>query len=321
MTSEEELISLRQENAGLREQLAQRDEQLIQMQQQLVELTKQMQALQARVSKDSHNSSLPPSSDRFQRQPKSLRKKSEKKAGGQPGHTGNTLSLSSHPDQIFLARVERCEHCDADLRTIERLNLERRQVVDLPPKRLVIVEHQTEQKWCPDCQHISTSTFPDEVKAPVQYGPAFGALAVYLVQQQLLPYERACETIQDLIGPAMSVGTLKALVQRCAENLKPVEEQIKVHLRTAKVLHQDETGLYVMGKRVWMHVAATSTMTHYAIHAKRGQTAVDAIGILDGFEGISVHDGWATYWKYPCTHALCNAHHLRELTFVPVHTA
>jgi transposase len=148
----------------------------------------------------------------------------------------------------------------------------------------------------------------------VQYGPAFGALAVYLVQQQLLPYERACETIEDLIGPTMTVGTLKSLIERCAESLEPVEAQIKEHLRKAGVLHQDETGLYVMGKRVWMHVSATSTLTHYAVHAKRGSEAVEAIGILPGFEGISVHDGWTSYWLSACLHALCNVHHLRELT-------
>ncbi|WP_172632486.1 IS66 family transposase [Dictyobacter arantiisoli] len=310
------MISLRQENKALRELLAIRDEQLSQMQQQMTELLKQVQALQARLSKDSHNSHLPPSSDRFQRQPKSLRKKSEKKAGGQPGHDGNTLSLSKHPDQTIRYQVQQCEHCRYDLRRMACVQEERRQVIDLPPKRLVVIEHQTEQKCCPRCQRITATTFPEDVRAPVQYGPALGAVAVYLVQQQLLPYERACETLQDLMGPAMTVGTLKALVDRCAANLQPIEVQIKDHLRQAKVMHQDETGLYVMGKRHWMHVAATAALTHYAVHPKRGAEAVDAIGILNGFRGVSVHDGWATYWKYACEHALCNVHHLRELTFV-----
>lgn len=159
--------------------------------------------------------------------------------------------------------------------------------------------------------------FPDEIRAPVQYGLALGALGVYLTQQQLLPYERACETIQDLIGPAMTVGTLQALVQRCAANLEPIKEQIKEHLRQAEVLHEDETSMYVLGRRFWTHVASTGQVTHYAVHPKRGREALEAIGILPGFTGISVHDGLATYRTYTnCRHALCYVHHQRELTFV-----
>jgi transposase len=184
---------------------------------------------------------------------------------------------------------------------------------------VLVVEHQAQQKYCPHCHQITKAAFPQGVSAPVQYGPAFGALAVYLVHEQLLPYERACETIQDLIGPAMTVGTLKSLVERCAQQLEPIEEEIKAQLRKAGVLHQDETGLYVMGKRMWMHVSATSSLTHYAVHPKRGSEALEAIGILAGFEGISVHDGWSSYWLYACLHALCNVHHVRELIFLHEH--
>jgi transposase len=150
----------------------------------------------------------------------------------------------------------------------------------------------------------------------VQYGAAFGAVGVYLVQQQLLPYERACEVIQDLLGPTMSVGTLQGLVQRCAEQLEGVEQEIKAALTRAQVLHQDETGLYVAGQRHWMHVSSTPQLTHYAVHPKRGQEALEAIGILPTFQGVSVHDGWGSYWRYDCEHALCNVHLLRDLTFV-----
>src|SRR5258708_10028589 len=114
----------------------------------------------------------------------------------------------------------------------------------------------------------------------------------------------------------MSEGTLQTLVQRCAERLCPVEQQIKAALSRADVLHQDETGLYVAGQRHWMHVSSTEQLTHYAVNAKRGKEALDAIGILEGFEGVSVHDGWRSYWLYACQHALCNVHHLRELTYL-----
>src|SRR6266481_1968712 len=316
MTPEEELLQLRREKSQWQEELAQRDEQIAQMQQQLKQLGEQMQALQEQLKKDSHNSHLPPSSDRFHRQPRSLRKSSGKKAGGQPGHPGSTLLLSQTPDRVIVHPVERCEHCQRDLREVESLQVERRQVIDLPPKRVLVIEHQAQQKCCPTCQQISSAPFPENVKAPVQYGAAFGAVGVYLVQQQLVPYERACEVMQDLLGPTMSEGTLQTLVQRCAERLSPVEEQIKDALSQADVLHQDETGLYVAGKRHWMHVSATEQLTHYAVHAKRGSEALDAIGILTDFHGVSVHDGWRSYWRYACQHGLCNVHHLRELIFL-----
>jgi transposase len=302
MTKDEELEQLRQENSALREQVTL--------------LSERISALEAQLAKDSHNSHLPPSSDRFGRQPKSLRKQSGKQPGGQAGHAGNTLKLSETPDLVIMHPVDYCQHCQRDLREVESLHVERRQVIDLPPKRVLVIEHQAHQKCCPHCQQISLAAFPEDVRAPVQYGAAIGAVGVYLVQQQLLPYERACEVLEDLLGPSMSVGTLQGLVERCAKQLEPVEQQIKAALCQADVLHQDETGLYVAGQRHWMHVSSTEQLTHYAVHAKRGKEALDAIGILEGFAGVSVHDGWRSYWQYACQHALCNVHHLRELTFL-----
>jgi transposase len=324
LVRQDELIAQMHEHLGQRDeliaqmqrQLVQRDELIAQLQQQQVVLSEQVQTLQDQLAKDSHNSHLPPSSDRFHRQPKSLRKSSGKKAGGQPGHPGSTLMLSPTPDTVILHKVEQCEHCQHDLREVESLRVERRQVLDLPIKRVLVIEHQAQEKCCPACQHISSAAFPENVRAPVQYGAALGAVGVYLVQQQLLPYERACEVMQDLLGPSMSEKTLQALVQRCAEQLGPVEEQIKAALAQAPVLHQDETGLYVAGQRHWMHVSTTEQLTHYAVHVKRGHEALDAIGILADFHGVSVHDGWQSYWRYACQHGLCNVHHLRELIFL-----
>jgi transposase len=311
MTQEEELHHLREENAALR---AENQE----LRQQVIDMETRLKQIEERLAKDSHNSHLPPSSDRFSRQKKtkSLRKKSDKKPGAQTGHEGTTLFQVSTPDQIIVHPVETCMQCQADLRAVAALQVESRQVLDLPPKRLLVIEHQTQQKVCPYCASVTKAPFPEGITAPIQYGPALGAVGVYLTQQQFLPYERACETIQDLLGPAMTVGTLKALIERCATHLQPIEEQIKEHLKQADVLHADESGMYVMGKRWWMHVAATPHLTHYGVHAKRGKEALDAIGILPAFDGVCLHDGWATYWKFSCAHALCNVHHLRELTFL-----
>ena len=173
MTKDEELEQLRQENSALRDQVAL--------------LSERISVLEAKLAKESHNSHLPPSSDRFHRQPKSLRKSSGKKAGGQAGHPGNTLRQSPTPDAVIVHAVQQCAHCHRDLREVESLQVERRQVIDLPPKRVLVIEHQAQQKCCPACQQISIASFPENVKAPVQYGAALGAVGVYLVQQQLLP--------------------------------------------------------------------------------------------------------------------------------------
>lgn len=316
MTAEEELIHLRQKNRVLQEQVDAQGKTILLQQEQISTLTKQVQELQARVAKDSHNSHLPPSSDRFARQPKSLRQKSGKKPGGQAGHPGATLKFSQRPDEVIVHAVERCEHCQQDLRHIAPVAVERRQVVDLPPPRVLVREHQAESKCCPHCQQRTTALFPADVRAPVQYGASIGARAVYLSQQQLLPFARVCEVMEDLVGVALSEGSLQAVIARCQQNLGEVEQQIKQALRQAAVFHQDETGLYVCGTRHWMHVTATAKLTQYQVHASRGHEALDAIGILPGFTGISIHDGFGSYFLYACEHATCNVHLLRELTYL-----
>lgn len=311
MSPEEELHALRQENQELRAKLAEVGEVLLQMTQRVAEL-------EARLAKDSHNSHLPPSSDRFARQPRtrSQRKRSGKKPGGQVGHDGHHLAFSSTPDEVVVHPVERCVHCQADLHAVAARAIERRQVVDVPPVRLLVTEHRAERKSCPHCLAETRAAFPSSVSAPVQYGTRMGALAVYLVTHHLLPFQRTAEILSDVLGASMSEGTIRHLIRRGARVLQPVERQIKIALRQAPVIHQDESGLYVAGKRVWMHVTSTSKLTHYQVHAKRGCEALDANGILPGYQGTSVHDGWAAYEGYGCSHALCNVHLLRELLFL-----
>ena len=311
MTAEEELIQLRQKNRA--------QEEHIQVLQEVVnQLTEQVKTLQERLAKDSHNSSLPPSSDRFVRQKKtrSLRQKSGKQAGGQAGHLGATLEMSPMPDEVIPLLVTHCQHCQADLTGIVPQSRERRQIVDVPLPCVQVREYQGEWKQCPHCQGYTSGAFPDAVRAAVQYGPRVGAMAVYLLMQQHLPWARTCEVLADLVGVRLSEGTLAALLQRTAEKLVPVEAQIKEALVTADVLHQDESGLYVLGKRWWVHVACTLSLTHYAAHPKRGQEALKAIGISPAFTGTSVHDGWQPYFAFAGAHALCLVHILRELTFL-----
>lgn len=313
---------MEEENQHLREQVAQRDERLQQqalllqqMQEQIADLTHQVKGLQDRLAKNSHKSSLPPSSDRFVRQPKSLRQKSEKKTGGQEGHPGTTLRLSEVPDEVIEHRVTVCASCQHDLREVEACVTHRRQVVDIPSPRLIVQEHRAEQKQCPRCQHITKASFPPAVAAPIQYGPLIGAASVYLSQQQLVPLERSCEVLGDLLGVQMSEGTVGDLIKRTACQLAPVEQQIKEALIAAPVVHQDETSVSVAGKRYWEHVTSTATLTQYHVDPSRGQDALKAIGILPVFKGISIHDAWGSYFLYDCEHALCLVHVLRELVF------
>jgi transposase len=316
MTAEDELLQLRAENRAQQEQIRGQQEHLAKQDELIAQLQQRIQALEERLAKNSHNSHLPPSSDRFVRQPRSLRQKSGKKPGGQAGHPGSTLLLQSCPDEVMVHPVERCQHCQQDLASIPSCAVERRQVFDVPAPQLLVREHQAEHKQCPACQQVTVACFPQEVRAAVQYGPMIGAIGVYLVHQQLLPLARACEVMGDLLGVWMSEGTLCELISRCAQSLIDVEQQVKAALREAEVLHQDETGLYVAGKRQWVHVTCTPSLTQYQVHASRGHKALEAIGILPRFQGTSVHDGWRSYWRYTCQHATCNVHLLRDLTFL-----
>ena len=288
-------------------------------QEQMAQLLARVQELEARLAKDSHNSSKPPATDPLGRKrPRSQRKRSGKKPGGQLGHTGETLRLVSTPDEVVEHRPAVCVSCQTPLDEAAPVVLyERRQVRDLPPVRLVVREHRALHVRCPACEQVNVGAFPAEAPSRAQYGPRLRALAVYLLEQQLIPYARVRELFADLVSAPVSLGTLTRWVQQSAETLRPVEEAIKSALGRAPVLHSDETGVRRAGKLAWAHVASTSRLTHYAIQAKRGREATDAIGILPGYQGVSVHDGWKPYRAYTdCRHALCNIHHLRALTFL-----
>ena len=288
-------------------------------QEEIAALRVRVKALEDRTKMTSRTSSKPPSSDGYQRPPRSLRQRSGKPVGGQPGHEGTALSLVAAPDRVIRHQPAVCATCQASLDAVAATGYERRQVLDLPPLRLEVVEHRAETKTCLRCQQRTTGAFPAEVRTTVQYGAGIKALAVYLLTYHLVPYERTSTLLGDLFGHQPAKATLQTAVETCAAGLVGVEEQIKDALRQAAVLHNDETGVRVAGKLHWVHVASTAHLTHYGLHAKRGSVGMSALGILPGFQGISVHDGLATYRQYACAHALCNAHHLRELTAIAEH--
>jgi transposase len=314
MTPDERIAELEAENVALRAQVSE----LPGLREQVTILLARVRELEARLAKDSHNSGKPPSSDGLKRKTKSLRTPSGKKAGGQLGHRGETLRLVAVPDAVVEHRPAVCAGCHRELPHDALVVLrERRQVRDLPPIRLVVTEHQALRLRCPACQAVTASAFPPEAPSRAQYGPRLRALAVYLVQAQFVPLGRVQQLVADLAGIRLGRGTLVSWLQQAARTLEPVEQQLKATLQRVPVLHNDETGVRRDGKLAWAHVACTDRLTHYAIHAQRGSEATDAIGILPDFAGVSVHDGFASYRSYTaCRHALCNVHHLRELTFL-----
>jgi transposase len=290
---------------------------LTQQEEQLHALTTRVQELEARLAKDSHNSHQPPASDGLARKPKSLRASpTGRRPGAQPGHRGTTLRWVATPDHQEAHVPATCHQCGTALGAVAPRRVERRQVHDLPPLQLQVTEHQAQTKVCPACQATTTAPFPVGVEQPVQYGPRLKALAVYLQEYQLLPLARTRELLADLFGSAPCEGTLAAARWQCHLRLAPVEAAIQQALQRAPVAHFDETGVRVGKQTQWLHQAGTATLTYYAVQPQRGRTATDRIGILPTFRGTAVHDAWPSYFGYACRHALCNAHLLRELTFV-----
>jgi transposase len=273
--------------------------------------------LESRISKDSHNSSKPPSSDGLSKKPapKSLRPAGEKTSGGQPGHKGSTLRMVDVPDHTEIHSPGSCQGCGCSLKEVEAAAIERRQVFDLPPMKIEVTEHRSEHKICPGCGQLQKGIFPQAVSQPVQYGERIKSLAVYMTNYQLIPWARTTEMLSDLFGCSLSQGVLDSAIQMCAKELNSVSEQIKCALQQANVVHFDETGVRIDGKLHWLHVSCTEKLTYYSAHKRRGQIAMNEIGILPALAGRAIHDGLPAYWNYDCEHGLCNGHHLRELTF------
>lgn len=284
---------------------------------QNAQLHARVQELEARGKKDSHNSHIPPSqsSSNGGSAVKNSRRKTGRKVGGQPGHSGKTLQMVEHPDKTERHAVRECVHCGKDLGAQAVEGYERRQVIDLPPIVVEVVEHQAEVKTC-SCGCVNKGVFPDGVQSPVQYGPIIRSLGASFWSYQFLSYDRASELLEDLTGYRVNESTLTTIHERLYQNLESFEEQSKEQLRGSSVIHNDETGVKCEGKRHWWHVTSTPEVTHYALDAKRGKEALERIDILPQFKGRSIHDGWASYFHYEqCQHGLCNAHHLRELTW------
>jgi transposase len=290
------VVSLRQELAGARERIAE---------------------LEARLGQNPRNSSKPPSSEGLAKPaPRSLRKKSGRKPGGQDGHKGTTLAQAARPDREARHEPGCCGRCGAGLAGRPVTAVERRQVFDLPPVRAEVTEHQLIEREC-GCGHRTKGTAPAGAQAPVQYGPRAAAVIVYLHAGQFLSRDRTALALAELFGIPCSSGTVAALTARAAGRLDGFTELVRERIAASEVAGFDETGFRVEGRLAWVHCARTGRYTLLTVHPRRGGQAMEAMGILPSFTGIAVHDAWAPYDTYTAVdHQLCCAHALRELQAV-----
>jgi transposase len=261
----------------------------------------------AKKGLNSKNSSIPPSQD--PNREKGSRAKGKRKVGGQKGHKGTTLQAVDEPDEIKIIKVDTNTLPKGEYKIV---GYDRRQVFDIDISTIVteyqaeIVENEKGKRF--------TASFPKEVKSKVQYGLGVKANAVYMSQYQLIPYNRVEEHFDEQMGLGISAGSIYNFNLEAYKKLELFEAWLINSMRKEPLLHADETGVNIGGKRNWLHCASNGKYTYFTVDTKRGQEAMDRAGVLPDFKGILVHDHWKPYYKYKeMTHALCNAHHLREL--------
>jgi len=297
------VVSLRRELADARAELGRSRERIAE--------------LEARLAQNPRNSSKPPSSEGLAKPaPRSLRKKTGRKPGGQDGHKGQTLVQVATPDRQVRHEPGCCGGCGRTLAGRPVTGVERRQVFDLPPVRAEVTEHQLIEREC-CCGHRTKAAAPAGADAPVQYGPRTAAIIIYLYIGQFLSKKRTAQALAELFGIPVSSGTVAALTARAAGRLEGFLEQARGQIAASPVAGFDETGFRVQGRLAWVHCARTSKYTLLMAHPRRGRQAIEAMGVLPAFAGVAVHDAWAPYAGYAsAVHQLCCAHALRELQVV-----
>ena len=291
-------------NAILRDQNAAQETRIAQLEARIAELERQL-------GLNSGNSGKPPSSDGLKKKPvrvSSLRERSGKKPGGQKGHPGETLRQSETVDATINHFPKACAGCGEALSEAMATDHIARQVFDLPePQPLIVTEHRAHSCRCAACGTQTRADFPPDVKAPVQYGARIAGIVVYLLHGQFLPEKRLAALMADLFGVQLSTATIAAMSQNCAARFESFATAIYARIAAAAIKHLDETGLRIGGKTQWLHIAATVLLTFYRIASKRG-------AMPENLTGIALHDHWKPYYTLEgIRHALCNAHHLREL--------
>lgn len=287
---------------------------------EIAELRARLADLERRLGRNPRNSSMPPSAEGLSKPPvpnRVARRAAKRKPGKQPGSEGKHLMQVEDPDEVFSHVPSSCTNCGADLSDAELVDIEYRQVFDVPRIRPHVTEHRLERRRC-RCGCEVKANPPAEAIAPACYGPGVRALACYLAVYQHVPYERMAELFADILGMEISTGALVSMVADAGGRLGLFLEVVADLLADAPAVHFDETGARVTGSLHWVHVASNALVTLLDCHKRRGKIAIDEIGIMAKMTGIAVHDGWKPYRSYDVVHGLCNAHHVRELDAVGV---
>ena len=287
------------------------------------QLVARVTQLEAEAKRHSGNSSKPPSADTLaQRQAQKARRdawtkkgKGKRRAGKQTGAPGAHLAQVEHPDDVVYHTPQVCRGCGSSLAGAEVLSSDTRQVFDLPVPKVVVTEHVAERRRC-CCGAITAGTFPPEASAPTAFGPVIHGVAAYFLVHQHLPVARTAECVSDVLGVPVSTGWVASLLPRAKDLLEGFSKDLRARLITSPVIGNDETGARIAGQRYWFHGATTELLTLITCHKRRGRLGMEAAGVLPGFTGVSVHDRYAQYWFFPCTHAVCGAHLLRDLAAV-----
>lgn len=309
------ILLLWEENQALKARIVQLETHIIKLEEQVINLQAQVVDLTQRLNKNSKNSDQPPSKDGFKIH-KNLRPTSAKPSGGQKGHIGKTLLETDRPDRQIKHLIKRCPYCYFSIEEVNEVGWKKAQVFDMAELKIEVEEHLIEEKICPHCQKLCKAALPDGLKYGTQYGPHLLSLATYLHTYHYLASNRVVEFFQDIFNHTLSEGSLFNAEVTCFTKLQDFEKLLKNALRKCEVAHADETGLRVENKIHWLHVLSTDKSSYFYIHRKRGSEALEEINILPHFKGTLVHDHFKTYFKYGYDHALCNAHHLRELQSV-----
>lgn len=291
----EQVQLLLAENSGLRQRIAEQQERIAE--------------LERRLGLNSSNSGKPPSSDGLKKQARvrSLREPSGNKPGGQKGHPGETLRRAENPDIVVDHYPGACSSCNQALTANTAIGYQARQVFDVPEPKIVVTEHRAHGCTCPNCDTVTWASFPHLVTAPVQYGARICSFVVYLLNYHFLPEDRLAELVSDLFGLAMVPATIARMNAACSQRFRDFADAVRDRIAAARVKHLDETGFRIGGRTQWLHIFSTALLTFYRVASKRGS-------LLSGVTGIVVHDHWHPYYTMQgVLHALCNAHHLREL--------
>jgi len=303
--------------------IEQQDARIVDFETEVRSLRDHIGRLEFELGRSSENSSKPPSADPIAaRQSRAERRAQARGArssgrtqGKQPGAPGAHLARVV-PGRTLTHTPTACGHCGGNLGRARVTDEIVRQVLDIPGIELLVTDHVAERRRC-RCGHETTAAFPREARAPVCWGPGVRAFAVYLMDRQHIPRERTAELLSEMLGAGVSTGWLCQVQQEAALRLGPFIDAVTDQLRASPVIHADETGTSVKTHKAWVHTVATDVLTLLGVHERRGLESFCAMGVLPGYGGVVVHDGWGPYEALDdLLHAQCHVHLVRHLRAV-----